>query len=831
MPLVIRHIEPLPVDEALPRLREALRLGSGAVLQAPPGAGKTTRVPLALLEEAWLAGRRIVLLEPRRLAARAAARRMAALLGERLGGTVGYRVRHETVVGPATRVVVVTEGVLTRMLQRDPTLEQFGLVVFDEFHERSIHADLGLALTLHTQSILREDLRILVMSATLDSGPVAALLGGVPVVTSQGRAHEVEVRHRPRSDGVRLEAKVAGTVREALASEPGDILVFLPGAGEIRRVAAMLRGIPADVLPLYGNLPAAQQDRAVLPSPAGARKVVLATSMAETSLTIEGVRVVVDSGLSRVPRYSPRTGMTRLATVRVSLASAEQRKGRAGRLGPGVCYRIWSLQEHAALAERLAPEILEADLTPLALDLAAAGVPDPAELRWLDPPAPGAFAEARTLLALLGAVDRSGRLTRHGASMVRLALHPRLSHMVMKANELGARETACEIAALLTERDLLGRSEGVPDADIRTRLDLLRGTVVRANVDREALRRARAELSACRRAASGDSPGSASGADAGMLLALAYPDRVAQRRPGSGGRFLLRNGLGAFLDPQILSREDYLVACELDGKVPESRILLAAALPVGAIRGLFRDDLTVEESVAWDSNARAVTARRRERLGAITLRETQVATPDPVRVAEALLEGIRREGVQVLPWNEGARKLRERITFLRTLAVGFPDVSDRGLTETLELWLGPWIQGRSRLAELEGTDLSGALMSLLSWDQHAALDRLAPTHLIVPSGSRVPLDYGDPHQPVLAVRLQELFGLGDTPRVGAGAVPVTLHLLSPAGRPVQVTRDLAGFWRTTYFEVRKDLKGRYPKHHWPDDPLAAEPTRGVRRTK
>jgi ATP-dependent helicase HrpB len=828
---VIHHIEPLPIEEALPRLRDALRLGSGAILQAPPGAGKTTRVPLALIEEAWLADRRIVMLEPRRLAARAAARRMATLLGERLGGTVGYRVRHESVVGPTTRVVVVTEGVLTRMLQRDPTLEQFGLVVFDEFHERSIHADLGLALTLHTQSLLREDLRILVMSATLDSEPVAALLGGAPVVTSQGLSHEVEVRHHPRREGVRLEAKVASTVREALASEPGDILVFLPGAGEIRRVAAMLRGVPADVLPLHGNLPAEQQDRAVLPSPAGARKVVLATSIAETSLTIEGIRVVVDSGLSRVPRYSPRTGMTRLATVRVSAASAEQRKGRAGRLAPGVCYRIWSLQEHAALPQRLAPEILEADLAPLALDLAVAGVLDPAELRWLDPPAPGAFAEARTLLALLGAVDRSGRLTRHGASMARLALHPRLSHMVMKAKELGARETACEIAALLTERDLLGRSVGVPDADIRTRLDLLRGTVVRADVDREALRRARAELAACRRAGPEDSGGGGSGADTGLLLALAYPDRVAQRRPGGGGRFLLRNGLGAFLDPQILSQEDYLVACELDGKVPESRILLAAALGVEEIRELFRGDITVEESVTWEPGARAVTARRRERLGAITLRETQVANPDRVRVAEALLEGVRSEGLEVLPWNEGARRLRERITFLQTLGSGFPDVSDRALTEALEQWLGPRILERSRLADLEGMDLSGALLDLLSHEQRAALDRLAPTHLTVPSGSRVPLDYGDPHQPVLAVRLQELFGLGDTPRVGAGAVPVTLHLLSPAGRPVQVTRDLAGFWRTTYFEVRKDLKGRYPKHHWPEAPLAAEPTRRVRRTK
>ncbi len=827
----IRHIQPLPIEEALPRLRDALHRSSGAVLQAPPGAGKTTHVPLALLQEPWLAGRRIVMLEPRRLAARAAARRMAALLDERPGETVGYRVRHASVVGPATRVVVVTEGVLTRMLQKDPALEGFGLVVFDEFHERSIHADLGLALTLHTQSILREDLRILVMSATLDGAPVAALLGGAPVVTSEGRSHVVEVRYHRRRQGARLETQVAATVREALLSEPGDVLVFLPGAGEIRRVAAMLQGAPADVLPLHGNLPPEQQDRAIFPSPAGARKVVLATSIAETSLTIEGVRVVVDSGLSRVPRYSPRTGMTRLATVRVSAASAEQRAGRAGRVAPGVCYRLWSLQEHAALPERLAPEILGADLAPLALDLAAAGIRDPGELVWLDSPAPGAFAEARTLLVLLGAIDRSGRLTRHGASMARLALHPRLSHMVMKAKDLGARETACEIAALLTERDLLRRGEGVPDADIRTRLDLLRGTVIRADVDRDALRRARAELAACRRAEREGGTRSGPGADVGLLLALAYPDRVARRRQGGAGRFLLRNGLGAFLDPQALSGEDYLVACELDGKAPESRILLAAPVAVEEIRELFRDDIAVEESVGWDSAARAVTASRRERLGAIVLRETQLARPDPFRVVEALLDGVRREGLQALPWNEGARRIRERLAFLRTLDPGIPDVSDEALTEALEHWLGPRILGEDRLADLERIDLAGALLDLLSWEQRASLERLAPTHLTVPSGSRVPIDYGDPHRPVLAVRLQELFGLSQTPTVGGGAVRVTLHLLSPAGRPVQVTRDLAGFWRTTYFDVRKDLKGRYPKHHWPDDPLAAEPTRRVRRTE
>ncbi len=826
----MRHTPRLPIEQVLPSLRDALRSARGTVLQAPPGAGKTTGVPLALLGEPWLDGRGIVMLEPRRLAARAAARRMATLLGERPGETVGYRVRHESVVGPATKIVVVTEGVLTRMLQSDPALERFGLVMFDEFHERSIHADLGLALTIHSQSLLREDLRILVMSATLEGAPVSTLLGDVPVVTSEGRSHAVEVRHRSRRSGTKLESDVAAVVREALEAEQGDVLVFLPGAGEIRRVAALLGEVDADVIPLHGNLPPEQQDRAILPSPPGARKVVLATSIAETSLTIEGVRVVVDAGLSRVPRYSPRTGMTRLATVRVSLASAEQRRGRAGRLEPGVCYRLWSLQEHGALPTRSCPEILEADLAPLALDLAAVGVPDPSDLRWLDPPPAAAFAQARTLLLQLGALDASGRLTRHGAAMARLALHPRLSHMVMKATELHERALACELAALLTERDLLRRTEGVPEADIRTRLDLLRGTVVRGDVDREALRRARAEAAACRRAGAGRATVGSEG-NVGELLAMAYPDRVAQRRHGTSGRFLLRNGLGAYLDPQSLSAEVYLVACELEGRGPESRILLAAPISLEEIRKLFRDDIETEEVVEWDGQARAVRARRRERLGAIVLRETTVSRPDPMRVAEVLLQGVRSEGLDVLPWSDGAWRTRERISFVRSLDPNWPDVSDAALAETLEQWLGPRVIGVSKFSDLGQVDLAAALLDLLSWEQRASLDRLAPTHLVVPSGSRVSVDYRDPAQPVLAVRLQEMFGQSETPRVGGGKVPLTLHLLSPAGRPVQVTRDLAGFWRTTYFEVRKDLKGKYPKHPWPDDPLVAEPTRRVRKAR
>jgi ATP-dependent helicase HrpB len=717
------------------------------------------------------------------------------------------------------------------MLVADPALEEIGLVIFDEFHERSIHADLGLALTLQTRAVLRYDLRVLVMSATLDGRPVAELLGGAAVITSEGRAHPVGIRYLPRRPGSRLEPAVAAAVRQALDAEAGDVLVFLPGAGEIRRVQALLDQVDAEVMALHGNLTPEQQDRAILPSPPGTRKVVLATSIAETSLTIEGVRVVVDSGLSRVPRYSPRTGMTRLATIKLSRASAEQRRGRAGRVAPGVCYRLWSRQEDAALAERTAPEILQADLAPLALDLAAAGIRDPLELRWLDPPPAAAFAEARTLLVQLGALDRRGGFTRHGSAMTRLGLHPRLSHMVMRASELGARDTACELAALLTERDLLRRGDGVPEADIRTRLDLLRGTTQRREVDREALRRARAEVTVCRRSSSRGRVGDGGDPGIGVLLGFAYPDRIAQRRPGPAGRFLCRNGLGAFLDPQGLTGEAFLVTPELDGKSPESRILVGAPISEEEIREWFAGDIATEEAVVWDPESRSVVARRRERLGAIVLREVAVRNPDPARVTEALLDGVRREGLHVLPWDDGARRTRERITFVRMLDPDWPDVSDQALTGSLEEWLGPRLAGLRRLDDLSRADVSAALLDRLSWEQRAALDRLAPTHVKVPSGSRIAVDYRDPASPVLAVRLQEMFGLAETPRIGGGEVPLTLHLLSPAGRPVQVTRDLAGFWRTTYFEVRKDLKGRYPRHGWPDDPLEAQPTRRARPGK
>lgn len=659
------------------------------------------------------------------------------------------------------------------------------------------------------------------MSATLDGGPVASLLGGAAVVTSVGRGFPVETRHITPRPEVKVEATVAGVVRRALEEQAGDLLVFLPGAGEIRRVGELLAGSAAQVIPLHGNLPVEAQDRAIRPSPSGARKVVLATSIAETSLTIEGVRVVVDSGLARVPRYSPRTGMTRLATVRVSRASADQRRGRAGRVAPGVCYRVWSEQEDRGLVPRATPEILEADLAPLALELAAAGVADPAELDWLDPPPAAAHTEARSLLIQLGALDSAGRITPHGRSMSRLAMHPRLAHMVLKGRDLGAGDTACELAALLAERDVLRRAESVPDADIRIRLDVLRGTTELGNVDHEALRRVRAEAGRCR-------GGGGRSEVAGLLLAFAYPDRIAQRRAGQHGRYLLRNGIGAVLDPQALGGEEYLVAAQLEGKARESRILLAAPVSLLEIQEHFATGIAIQELVEWDPGTRSVIARWRERLGALVLREGPLAGPEPEKVRSALLAGIAAEGIQALPWSDTARRLRARIGFLRRLDRSWPDFSDDALTASLAEWLGPHLEAARRWDDLARLDLALVLSEAVGWERRSTLDRLAPTHVEVPSGSRVPVDYSDPVAPSFAVRLQEVFGMTETPKVGGGRVPLTMHLLSPAGRPVQVTRDLAGFWRTTYFAVRKDLKGRYPRHHWPDDPLEAEPTRRVK---
>jgi ATP-dependent helicase HrpB len=835
------RLPPLPIDEVLPELARRLAAGPRAILTAPPGAGKTTRVPLALLEAEWLAGRRIVMLEPRRLAARAAAAWMAHLLGETVGGTVGYRVRLDTRVGPSTRIEVVTEGVLTRMLQEDPALDGVGAVIFDEFHERSIHADLGLALVLQSQLLLRPELRVLVMSATLDADAVAALLDDAPVVRSEGRAWPVETHYLARRPEGHTEGIVAASVARAVASHDGDVLVFLPGAAEIRRTAARLAeaALPpgAEVLPLYGDLPQDAQERAIAPSPAGRRKVVLATAIAETSLTIEGVRVVVDSGLMRVPRFSPRTGMTRLETVPVSRAAADQRRGRAGRLGPGACFRLWAESDDAALLAHRPPEILEADLAPLALELAAWGAAEPAELRWLDPPPPAAYAQARELLAELEALDGDGRITLHGRRMATLPMHPRLAHMLLRGARIGAQRLAAELAALLSERDVLRARDGTPDPDIRVRLALLRdsATVPHGHtVDRHLLRRAHAEARHWLRRLGALPPSrqeAPEGPDdddaAGLLLALAYPDRIGQRR-GGRGRFLLRNGRGASVDPQHnLAGEDWIVAADVAGHGRDSRVFLGAALAQEDLERHFAAQLATDREVRWDTGAGTVRARAVTRLGALVLGERPLADVHPGEVAAALLAAVRSEGLELLPWTDAARRLRERLAFLHTVSPGeWPDVSDPALMESLERWLPAWLPAHG--GSLRDVDMASVLLALAGSGRRPELDRLAPTHIEVPSGSRVPVDYADPSAPALAVRLQELFGLAETPRVGGGRVPLTLHLLSPARRPVQVTRDLASFWRSGYFEVRKDLRGRYPKHYWPDDPLVAEPTSRVR---
>ena len=809
------------------------------MLGAPPGAGKSTVVPLALLEEPWLAGRRILLLQPRRLATRAVAARMAATLGESPGGRVGYRMRLETRVSRATRIEVVTEGILSRLLAADPALEGIGLVIFDEFHERSLEADLGLALSLDACRNLRDDLRLLVMSATLDLAAVSALLGDAPVIESRGRLFPVEVYHARRPPE-QLEREVASTVRRALAAHPGDALVFLPGVAEIRRVERNLAEaeLPEGtlLLPLYGELPPEAQDRALAPGPPGSRKVVLATSIAETSLTIAGVQIVVDSGLARRARFDPVSGMSRLETLPLSLASAEQRRGRAGRLAPGVCYRVYTAAAERQLAAAAPAEILEADLAPLALELAAWGT-EPGALSWLDPPPPAHLAQARSLLRLLGALDASGGVSAAGRRMLRLGLHPRLARMLLAAEELGAPALGCELAALLAERDLVRSRPGERDADLAKRLELLKGgKVAGLEVDRRGIERVR-QLAASwrRRLAAEGAPGDPSGPapEPGVLLGFAYPDRIGARR-GDSGRYLLSGGRGAaFAGPDALAREEFIVVAALDGAEREARIQLAARLTRAALNQYFGTQLESRERIEWDRREAAVLARRERRLGALTLEDQQLPDPPPERLVAAMCVGVEALGLVALPWTPAAQSLRTRVEFLRRVlppreAAAWPDLSDATLATTLGEWLAPYLEGITRREHLARLDLVAILSARLDYPLRQALERLAPTHLEVPSGSRVPIDYvSDP--PRIAVRLQEMFGVATTPTVAGGRVALAVELLSPARRPVQLTSDLASFWARGYAEVRKELKGRYPKHAWPDDPLTAPPTARVRR--
>jgi ATP-dependent helicase HrpB len=830
----------LPIRAALPELLAALTAGNRAVLQAPPGAGKTTLVPLALLDAAWRADGKIIVLEPRRLAARAAATRMAQLLGEAVGQTVGYRVRLENKVSARTRIEVVTEGILTRLVQDDPALEGVAAVLFDEFHERSLQADLGLALTLDAQQVLRPDLRLLVMSATLDAARLGPWLQA-PVVTSEGRMHPVDTVYLsprraaglPSRPGERLAELTPPAVREALGTHDGDVLVFLPGLADQRRVGDKLESTlsaEVDLHVLHGELPLDKQDAALRPAPTGRRKVVLATSIAETSLTIEGVRVVVDGGFARVPRFVARTGLTTLETVPVSQAAADQRRGRAGRLGPGVCYRLWPEIDHAALPAHLPPEILTADLSALALELALWGATDASALLWLDAPPAPALAQARELLVRLGALTPAGQPTAHGRELARLGLPPRLGHLVVRGRELGHGPTACTLAALLAERDILRATDGRPaPPDLRLRLEALqtgRAPLPGLQPDSQGLRRVR-EAAQALRGRAGVKAADLQPDVAGLLAALAYPDRLGQRE--GADRLRLVTGQRVQLPAEFFAGSDvFFAAAHLDGPANAPRAALAAPLSRAEVEELFAEQISEQAEVQFDAATGRVLARRLRRLGALVLSEANLPNPSADDVAAALLAAVLDGQLRALNWTEHAQQLRERLAFLHRLQpADWPDVSPETLLAEAEDWLAPQLLGARSLAEVGRLDVAEMLLQRLpgGWAQRQELERLAPSHLEVPSGSQVRIDYSDPGAPVLAVKLQELFGLIETPTVAGGRVPLLLHLLSPGGRPAQVTRDLRSFWQTGYFEVRKDLRGRYPKHPWPDDPMTHVPTK------
>ncbi|MBK5399201.1 ATP-dependent helicase HrpB [Pseudomonas sp. TH39(2020)] len=835
----------LPIDEVLPALREALATRHEAVLEAPPGAGKTTRVPLALLNEPWLAGQTILMLEPRRLAARAAAERLASELGEKVGETVGYRIRLDSKVGPNTRIEVVTEGILTRRLQDDPALEGVGLLIFDEFHERSLDADLALALSLNGRELFRDDqpLKILLMSATLEGERLAGLLDDAPILRSEGRMYPVAMRWgRPFQPGEFIEPRLVQTILEALNDETGSVLVFLPGQAEIRRVHQQLADALGDstqvlLCPLHGELDLAAQRAAIDPAPAGKRKVVLATNIAETSLTINGVRVVIDAGLARVPRFDPGSGMARLDTQRISKASATQRAGRAGRLEPGVCYRLWSQDQHEQLAAYASAEILSADLAGLALQLGRWGV-TPGQLVWLDVPPAAAYAQAQDLLDRLGALDGEA-LTRHGQAMAELPAHPRIAHLLLRGQALGLANMACDVAALLGERDIL-RGAG---ADLHSRLVLLSGEERATRGAQGGVQRARQLARQYRGYLRGKASEPVSDPDhprwLGALLALAYPDRVAQQRRAGGAEYRLANGRAAlFAEADSLMKQPWLVIADLGSRQGqrEERIYLAADFDPALFDSVLAEQVRCVDQLDWDEREGVLRAERQRKVGELILSREPLTGLDESARTQALVNLVRRKGLELLPWTPELRQWQARVALLRQLDLGskgeseWPDVSDAALLKSLEHWLMPYLGKVSRLSHFANLDLSSIVHNLLPWPLPQRLDELAPHHLSVPSGSSIRLDYSE-QPPILAVRLQELFGLAETPRIAGGRQVVKLHLLSPARRPVQVTQDLANFWRSTYAEVKKDLKGRYPKHYWPDDPLVAEATARIKPRK
>jgi ATP-dependent helicase HrpB len=818
-------LAPLPIDAVLDDLRAELSAGAKAVLVAPPGAGKTTRVPLVLLDEAWAKGQKIIMLEPRRIAARAAASRMAATLGERVGGTIGLRVRAQTLASAKTRIEIVTEGVFARMILDDPALFGAALVIFDEFHERSLDADLSLALCLDAASALREDLRILVMSATLDGARVAKLLDDAPVIVGEGRAFPIVTKYLGRKPQERIEAAVAAAALRALSEEDGSILAFLPGQGEINRTAALLaeriNDPSIEIAPLYSSIGRAEQDRAIAPVAPPARKIVLATSIAETSLTIEGVRIIIDCGLTRTPRFEPDRGLTSLETVRVSRAGADQRRGRAGRTEPGVCYRLWEEAAAGALEPFAPPEIMAADLSGLALDLAVWGVRDTLGLRWLDPPPRPALKEARALLLEIGAIDAEGALTQAGRAIASIAAPPRLAKMIVEAGREGDAFAAAEIAALLVERGLGGDSP-----DLAVRLERFRGD--RSQRADDARRLAR---SFARKAGGAISPSLAPAA-CGKWLALAFPDRIAKAR-GGPGEFLMANGRAATLEPQQpLAREPYLAIGEIAGRAGAARIIAAAALSEDDLEAVAGEKITTHQEVGFDRERLSLAARKRRRLGAFVLSERNLPVSQGPESAKTLAEGIANlgpdgAGLQRLPFIKPLAQWRDRVAFLRRAEPGeaWPDLSDAALGERAADWLAPFIEGRTSLAEITPDDLEQALKAMLPWDMRRRLEEEAPTHFETPAGSKIALDYSSEGGPTLSVRVQELYGLSDHPAIARGKAALTLELLSPASRPIQITKNLPAFWRGSWGSIKSEMKGRYPRHFWPDDPAAAAATK------
>lgn len=830
-----------PIQQVLPDLKKALASGS-AVLAAPPGSGKTTIVPLALLDEPWLDNRSILILEPRRLATRAAAHRMSALLSEPIGQRVGYQIRFDRKISARTRIEVLTEGILTRRIQSDPDLSGVGLIIFDEFHERSVHADLALALCLDLCQV-NGTLRLLVMSATLDTAPIAALLGDVPIITGDGKSHDVAIDYLHHDPQGHIAATTAAGVRRVLNEQEGDLLVFLPGRGEIhevRRVLAADKSPPNLIIqPLFGDLSQQEQDRAIQPDPLGKRRVILATSIAETSLTIEGIRCVIDCGWSRRPLFNPSSGLTRLTTVRVSKAVADQRSGRAGRLGPGYCLRLWTKQQQHGLQPYHAPEISAVDLAPLALELALWGVINPNTLRWLDPPREGPWRQARELLSDLAAIDQSGHITETGKELAALPIHPRLGHMLLMAKKLGQGRTACEVAAILSEKDLIAKGDRRKSADLQLRLQLL---AVWRQKGSAALAQEGGDPSSCRRIDQlsrqyqqlvqcdvTNPEGTVT--TIGSLLAYAYPDRIARRRPGRHDSYLLAGGRGALLPPaDPLSACEYLVIPQIDAGHSEGRIFLAEALSLEDLEKDHTQLITRQNQVFWDEDQKRVKAVQLVTIGAISISEHPWPNADLGEITLAIQDGIRRLGLAALPWNMEARQLQARISCLKAWQseAGWPSLDDAHLLADLD-WLSPWLTGITTLEQLQKLNLVQIFTAMLDWHQQQTLEDLAPTRISVPSGSNLRIDYVQNGPPVLPVRLQELFGLSETPAICRGQVPLLLHLLSPARRPIQITTDLKGFWQRSYPEIKKELKGRYPKHFWPDDPSTAKATSRVKK--